>query len=138
MAILHGLLSRRLVPRPVPPFTLPPLHRLIHHPVRRHEEPAPASRLAARAAKPLHSSPRAPADPTPGPSRVPRPSRRGARASRPMCGKHDARGAAAALLTLRRRRVRNDDILAGDGLAAGLASMFRLRNGLRGSQSRMA
>ena len=53
-------------------------------------------------------------------------------------GKHDARGAAAALLTLRRRRVRNDDILAGDGLAAGLASMFRLRNGLRGSQSRMA
>ena len=34
--------------------------------------------------------------------------------------------------------VRNDDILAGDGLAAGLASMFRLRNGLRGSQSRMA
>jgi hypothetical protein len=70
MAILHGLLSRRPVPRPVPPFTLPPLHRLIHHPVRRHEEPAPASRLAARAAKPLHSSPRAPADPTPGPSRV--------------------------------------------------------------------
>jgi len=51
-------------------------------------------------------------------------------------GKHDTRGAAAALLTL--RRVRNDDILAGDGLAAGLASMFRLRNGLRGSQSRMA
>ena len=76
------------------------------------------------------------ADPTPGPSRVPRPSRRGARASRPMRGKHDARGAAAALLTL--RRVRNDDILAGDGLAAGFASMFRLRNGLRGSQSRMA
>ncbi len=29
-------------------------------------------------------------------------------------GKHDTRGAAAALLTL--RRVRNDDILAGDGL----------------------
>ena len=25
----------RHVPRPVPPFTLPPLHRLIHHPVRR-------------------------------------------------------------------------------------------------------
>jgi len=51
-------------------------------------------------------------------------------------GKHDTRGAAAALLTL--RRVRNDDILADDGLATGLASMFRLRNGLRGSQSRMA
>ena len=51
-------------------------------------------------------------------------------------GKNDARGATATLLTL--RRVRNDNVLAGDGLAEGLASMFRLRNGLRGSQSRMA
>ena len=47
-------------------------------------------------------------------------------------GKNDARGATATLLTL--RRVRTDNVLAGDGLA----SMFRLRNGLRGSQSRMA
>ena len=28
--------ASRPVPRPVPPFTLTPLHRLIHHPVRRH------------------------------------------------------------------------------------------------------
>ena len=52
-------------------------------------------------------------------------------------GENDARSTAAALLTL--GRVGNDDVLlAGDGLAGGLAMMFRLRNGLRGCQSRMA
>ena len=35
-------------------------------------------------------------------------------------------------------RVGDDDVLAGDVLAAGLAMMFCLRSGLRGSQSRMA
>ena len=51
-------------------------------------------------------------------------------------GENDARSTAATLLTL--GRVGDDDVLAGDVLAAGLAMMFRLRSGLRGSQSRMA
>ena len=51
-------------------------------------------------------------------------------------GENDARSTAATLLTL--GRIGDDDVLAGDVLAAGLAMMFRLRIGLRGSQSRMA
>ena len=51
-------------------------------------------------------------------------------------GENDARSTAATLLTL--GLVGDDDVLAGDVLAAGLAMMFRLRSGLRGSQSRMA
>ena len=51
-------------------------------------------------------------------------------------GENNARSTAATLLTL--GRVGDDDVLAGDVLAAGLAMMFRLRSGLRGSQSRMA
>ena len=51
-------------------------------------------------------------------------------------GENDARSTVATLLTL--GRVGDDDVLAGDVLAAGLAMMFRLRSGLRGSQSRMA
>ena len=46
-------------------------------------------------------------------------------------GENDARSTAATLLTL--GRVGDDDVLA-----VGLAMMFRLRSGLRGSQSRMA
>ena len=51
-------------------------------------------------------------------------------------GENDALSTAATLLTL--GLVGDDDVLAGDVLAAGLAMMFRLRSGLRGSQSRMA
>jgi hypothetical protein len=60
-------------------------------------------------------------------------------------GENDAHSTAATLLTP--GCVGNhdvlagdglDDVLAGDGLATGLAMMFLLRNGLRGSQSRMA
>ena len=51
-------------------------------------------------------------------------------------GENDARSTAATLLTL--GRVGDGDVLAGDVLAAGIAMMFRLRSGLRGSQSRMA
>ena len=46
-------------------------------------------------------------------------------------GENDARSTAATLLTL--GRVGDDDVLA-----VGLAMMFRLRSGLRWSQSRMA
>jgi hypothetical protein len=54
------------------------------------------------------------------------------------CSYEEKRCAAATLLTLRHVTVRDDDVLGGDGLAAGLASLFRLQYGLRGSQSRMA
>ena len=53
-------------------------------------------------------------------------------------------GSGKTMRGARRRRflrwdaVGDDDVLAGDVLAAGLAMMFRLRSGLRGSQSRMA
>jgi hypothetical protein len=103
--------------------TLPPLSLHTHthtHPIALARTLLTKTRLIAHVHVRKHTRTPTPASPT-RPIRV---------------GKNDARGATATLLTL--RLVRNDNVLAGDGLAEGLASMFRLRNGLRGSQSRMA